>query len=298
MGSEEREIGCFIRIENNMSHFSDSERKVAKYVLDQPRKVVLSSGNEIAEATGTSISCVTRFCKRIGYSGLQEFKIVLTENIAEPLSSIHENIKLSDDVEMIKNKVTQANIHALESTLHVLDNRQLHQAIDLLHSAERIAFFGMGGSGSVALDAQHKFLRTGKRCIASIDKHMQLIYASMFTSRDVMVGITHSGNNNDMLDVFKIARIKSTTIAITQSATSPISKLADITLHTSAKETDIRPESLASRIAALTIVDMLYVGLGLRMHTDMLINIKRIREAISVTRTNVEANRKSTEKRG
>lgn len=291
MSGKDRDIGCFIRIENKMPHFSKSERKVADFVLNHPKKVLMSSGSDIALATNTSISSITRFCRRIGYSGFQEFKIVLSQNIAEPLSSIHEDIEPKDDLETIKTKITQANIHAIETTLHVIDTKELQRAIDQFVMAETIAFFGMGGSGSVALDAQHKFLRTGKRCIAAVDKHMQLIYASMFTKKDVMVGITHSGFNKDMLDVFKVARRNATTIAITHNATSPFSNLADINLYTSAKETAYRPESLSSRIAALTIIDILYVALGMRRNKLMLTNLARIRNAISLTRINKGAKR-------
>jgi DNA-binding MurR/RpiR family transcriptional regulator len=286
MKNNGRDIGCFIRIENNMSYFSQSELKVAQFVLSHPKKVVLASGEEIAQATNTSISSITRFCKRIGFSGFQEFKITLSQNIAEPLSTIHEDIKLGDNIETIKNKITQSNIHALESTMHVLDTNELKKAIECLVTAETIAFFGMGGSGSIALDAQHKFLRTGKKCIASVDKHIQLIYASMFKKKDVMVGITHSGYNKDMLDIFKLGQKNAMTIAITHNAKSPILKLANIKLYTSSKETAFRPESLSSRIAVLTIIDMLYVGMGLRIHERILNNLKKIRNAILFTRAN------------
>jgi DNA-binding MurR/RpiR family transcriptional regulator len=280
----DREIGCFVRIKNNMPHFSKSEKKVADFVLNNPKQVVMSSGEELSAATDTSISAITRFCKRIGYSGFQEFKIILSQNIAEPLRSIHEDILLSDDVENLKQKITQANIHALETTLHVLDNKAIEETINYLIDADTIAFFGMGGSGTIALDAQHKFLRTGKRCIASVDKHMQLIYSSMFTKKDVMVGITHTGYNKDMYEVFKTAKKNATVIAITHNSASPISKLSDITLFTSSKETSYRPESLSSRIAALNIIDILYVGYGLQIHEYMTQNLEKIRRAIIPTR--------------
>jgi DNA-binding MurR/RpiR family transcriptional regulator len=283
--SNKRELGCFIRIKNELEYISNSERKVAEYVLDNPERVVLASGAEIAERTGAGVATVTRLCKRLGYSGFQEFKIVLSHDIAKPLSSIHEDVKIDDDIDTIKKKITQANIHTLESTVHVLDSGELQKAVDSLLRAETIAFFGMGGSGFVALDALHKFFRTGKRCIAFVDKHMQLIHVSMFTKKDVMVGITHSGYNKDMLDVFNAAKEKgAVTIAITHNAASPVTKIADIRLYTSSKETSYRNESLSSRTAVLTIIDILYVALGLKIHGKMQKNIDGIRNSIAITR--------------
>jgi DNA-binding MurR/RpiR family transcriptional regulator len=282
----ENEIGCFIRIKNLLPYLSDSERKVAEYILENPRKVIMASGIEIANEARVSVSTVSRFCKRSGYDGFPQLKIILSRDLAEPLRNIHEDIEIDDTIEIIKRKITNANISAMESSLHVLNSDDLQKAVDCLLNAETIYFFGMGGSGYVALDAQHKFLRTGKKCFAYVDKHMQLICASMFGPQNVVVACSHSGTNKDILEVIAFAQEKGAeVIAITNYVpSSPLAKRADICLFTSSKETVYRPLSLSSRIAALTIIDILYVAVGLRLHLQTSENLKKIREAIARTR--------------
>jgi RpiR family carbohydrate utilization transcriptional regulator len=99
------------------------------------------------------------------------------------------------------------------------------------------------------------------------------------------VAISHTGRTKDLLEVLGVAKHGGArTIAITHYGPSPILKLADVVLQTSARETAYRQESLSSRIAALTIVDALYVGVGLRLHEAVTKNLATIRRALRSTR--------------
>jgi RpiR family carbohydrate utilization transcriptional regulator len=53
------------------------------------------------------------------------------------------------------------------------------EAGGLLPDRRRIEFFGVGNSGVVAQDAQHKFFRLGINTIAYSDGHMQVMSASL-----------------------------------------------------------------------------------------------------------------------
>jgi len=137
-----------------------------------------------------------------------------------------------------------------------------------------------------ALLPQHKFLRTGKPCEAYTDTHLQLIAGSLLTRRDVVLAISHTGPNRDMLEVCGVARQAGAhLVAVTHFAPSPVTRPAEVSLFTSSRETSCRHESLSSRIATLNIVDTLYVGVSLRNHRRMLDNLRRIRQAILPTRT-------------
>lgn len=201
------------------------------------------------------------------------------------MADIHEDITVGDKVGQITRKVVHGNIQTLTDTLQVLEEKAVGEAVDLLSSAPRISFFGLGGSGIVAQDAAHKFMRTGKTIVAYTDKHLQLIHASLLGDKDVIVAVSHTGRNRDLLDVLRVAKSTGARIiVITHYGPSPTAKLADVTLHTMARETAYRRESLSSRIAALTIIDVLYVGVGVRLHQQVIRNIKQIRRAILRTR--------------
>ena len=283
--SQRRVPGCFVRIREKLPHLSETEQRVCRQILQNPRAIILRSVVELAERSAASEATIVRLCRKLGYRGFAEFKIVLSQDLVTPLENIHEDIAAEDDTATLVKKVTRSNVQALHDTLQVLEPKSVDRAIDLLSRASRIACFGMGGSGALAFDAQHKLLRTGKPCVAYSDKHLQLIAGSLFGAGDTVIAITHTGSNRDLLEVCEVVhRAGAASIAITHFASSPITRIADVSLFTSSRETSYRHESLSSRIATLNIVDILYVGLSLRHHRQMVENLRRIRRAVLPTR--------------
>ena len=103
---------------------------------------------------------------------------------------MYGEIELDDSIGQVKEKLFHANIAALQDTKEVLDDRALEAAIDAILGAQRIDFYGLGASGILAQDAQHKFLRIGFNCNAYIGTHMQASMAALPEKKgDVAVGI-------------------------------------------------------------------------------------------------------------
>jgi RpiR family transcriptional regulator, carbohydrate utilization regulator len=277
--------GCFVRIRNAFGSLTPGERQVAEAVLRDPHAVILTPITDLARRSGASTAAVSRFCRKLDFGSFPQFKIRLSQDLASPMADIHQDVTVDDRIGGITRKVVHGNIQSLTDTLQVLEEKTVAAAVDLLSSAPRITFVGLGGSGIVAQDAAHKFMRTGKPILVYTDKHLQLIQASLLGTKDVVVAFSHTGRNRDLLDVLRVAKSAGARIvAITQHGPSPTVKLADVVLHTMAREAAYRRESLSSRIAALTIVDVLYVGVGVRLHQQVIRNLKQIRQAILRTR--------------
>jgi DNA-binding MurR/RpiR family transcriptional regulator len=273
------------KIREERHAFRQSEQKVAEYILTHPREVIGSPITELAEVIGVSEATIVRMCKKIGFKGFHELKISLAAQNVQPLQTVHEQIQDGDDMETIVKKVFAANIQTMNSTLNVLPVRDLKQAVDALAAANQIHFYGVGGSGSIAQDAAHKFMKTGKPVAAYIDTHMQVMAASLLGKGDVVVGISHSGSSRDIIEALELARKKgATTIGLTHYAKSPIDKVLDIKLCTASNETFYRTESTSSRIAQLSIIDALFIGVSLRDPEKAIENIQLTREAIASKR--------------
>ncbi|MBV9439711.1 MAG: MurR/RpiR family transcriptional regulator, partial [Candidatus Eremiobacteraeota bacterium] len=235
---------------------------------------------ELADRTHTSESTVVRLCQKIGYKGYQEFKIVLARDLVEPTTAIYAAIEPGDDLATVKAKVFQANAQALRDTIEVLDDRELQRAVDALSAARRIDIYGVGGSGPLALDAYHKFLKLGRHAIALSDGDLMAMSSATLAAGDVALGISHTGTSRDVTDA--LARAKkngATTICITHRPSSPITKVSDITLVTAAKQTAFRSDASSSRIAQLAVVDTLYVGVANANAARSMRAIERTREA-------------------
>ncbi|MGD0052880.1 MAG: MurR/RpiR family transcriptional regulator [Vulcanimicrobiaceae bacterium] len=277
--------GSFVRLQGAYSGLRAAEQRVADFILRHPDELIYLTVTELAERTNTSESTVVRLCQKIGYKGYQEFKIVLARDLVEPTTEIYAAIEPDDDLSTVKSKVFQANAQALRDTIEVLDDDELSKAVDALAVATRVDIYGVGGSGPLAQDAYHKFLKLGIRAVALSDGDLMAMSSALLGPGDVALGISHTGASRDVTDALGRAKANgATTICITHRSTSPITKVADIRLVTAAKQTAFRSDASSSRIAQLTIIDTLYVGVAHKSHDRSLKTIEKTREATAAKR--------------
>ncbi|MGX7418245.1 MurR/RpiR family transcriptional regulator [Carnobacterium gallinarum] len=264
---------------------SDKEKRVADYILAHQADIVHGTISTISDALDVADATVFRFCKRLGFKGFQAFKIALASEQIDESDSIHEHISKEDSEFVIAQKVFSSNIQALKDTSAILDESQMNRANQILNSAETIAFFGIGGSSVIAMDAYHKFMRSPLNCLFNIDSHFQLMQAAKLTKDDCAVVISHSGINKDILSIAKTAKEKGAKlIVITSYAIAPLAKLADALLLSTAEETDYRSEALASRITQLSLIDALFVNSMFKNSAASAKSLEDIRNAIANTK--------------
>jgi len=258
-----------------------SETKVADIILEHPEAAIHFSVSELAEQAGVSDPTVIRFCRSLGFKGFQDFKIYLAQSIIPGIRSIHETVNQGENVPDLVRKVFDANTAAIQSTLGTLDFDSIDEAIKELSNARRIMFFGLGNSAVVAKDAYHKFFRIGIPCEWFEDSHMAMMAASIMKPEEVLVVISHSGSTTDIVDVLDVAsKAGARSIAIVSHHKSPVSGKADHTLCVASTETEYRFEPMASRIAQLSVIDVLSVGVSL-LHSEVYIaNLERSRKAL------------------
>lgn len=252
-------------IHSHMNAFTRSEKIVAQFVLDRLTDIIYLSVTDLAEQADVGETTVLRFCRKVGFKGYQEFKLAIAQDHVQPISNLYGDVNQDDELQVMMQKITNTNIKSLQETLSLLDPKQLEYAIDLLNSAKRIHFYGVGTSGITALDAKSKFLRIGLQVDAVSDSHLQAMAAATLTAEDVAVGITVSGSTKDTVDALKLAKENGAkVIAITQFARSPVTKVADAILLMAGKEMPLQGGSLAAKIAQLHTIDLLFTGLSMR----------------------------------
>lgn len=276
---------CLGNIRSYYARLSEKEKKIADYIMEYPDKIIHSTINEIAEDLNVADATVFRFCKRIGFKGYQAMKIALASEIVTPMKQIHEEINEDDNEKTISEKIFKSNIRTLENTLRILDDKTIKIAVETILNAQRVEFYGTGGSSVIAMDAFHKFVRTGIKAFAFIDSHFQLMSASQLTENDAAVVISHSGTNKDTINILKTAkRNGAKTVGITSYPKSPIAQLSDVALFTSSEETEYRSEALSSRIGQLSLIDALYVNIMILNKEAAQQALEKVRTAISETR--------------
>lgn len=280
-------LNQILQIKSQYNTFNETERKIADYILNNTKDLIYSTISQVAEKLQVSDATIFRFCKKINLKGFQELKITLATELTEALDNNYANEQISenDNEQTIVSKVFKANITALNDTLLSVDPALIEKAANTILASDQIVFYGNGGSGIVAMDAHHKFLRTGLKVSVYTDNHLQLMSIAQLTKKDAIVIVSHSGSNLNMINLLNIAKengIK--TIAITSFSKSPVGEKADITLNAISQETGHQFEAFASRIAHLTIIDSLYMSVVLKRKELTHAATQRMRNAIAYTR--------------
>src|SRR5687768_10982987 len=212
------------RIKASLPSLAPAEQRVAKLVLGDPRSFANLPVSELAERAHVSKPTVVRFCRSMGYDGLSDFKLKLAGSVSEGVPFIHRSVDADDKTSDVLVKVIDNTVAAFLKYRNDASSSAIERVVDVLAAAcktgRRIEFHGVGNSGIVAQDAQHKFFRLGVNTIAHSDGHLQVMSASLLKPGDCVVIISNSGRTRDLMDACDIARRNgATTIVITASGT-------------------------------------------------------------------------------
>ncbi|MEY5099170.1 MAG: hypothetical protein RJA36_1889 [Pseudomonadota bacterium] len=262
------------RIQASLSALPPAEQRVGKLVIADARKFVNMPISDIADRAHVSKPTVVRFCRSMGYDGLSDFKLKLAGTVSEGVPFIHRSVDPDDKINDVLVKVIDNSVAAFLRYRNDASTNALERAVDALEAAwrdnRRIEFYGVGNSGIVAQDAQHKFFRLGVNAIAYSDGHMQVMSASLRGPGDVVVVISNSGRTRDLIDAADIARKHDATAIVITASGSPLASVGNIHLAADHPENYDRYSPMTSRLLHLMIIDVLATALALRIGVDKL----------------------------
>ncbi len=257
------------RIKASLSSLAPAEQRVGKLVLADPRAFANLPVSELSDRAHVSKPTVVRFCRSMGYDGLSDFKLKLAGSVSEGVPFIHRSVDVDDKVGDIMVKVIDNTVAAFLKYRNDASTFAIERAAlaltDTYNKRGRIEFFGVGNSGIVAQDAQHKFFRLGVTSIAYSDGHMQVMSASTVGPGDCVVVISNSGRTRDLMDACDIARKNGATTIVLTASGSPLASAGNIHLSADHPEGYDRYSPMVSRLLHLLIIDILATTVALRI---------------------------------
>ncbi len=251
------------RIEQNLASLSGAERAIGEYILKHPELIPNMTTRDLSKNSGVSESSVVRFCKSIGIGSFKSFKLELVKDLTLTGMNLtdFDILHHQDSPYDLFQKVTQVNKSAIEAIPSSLDRKEFEKAVSILKDADRLLFYGVGGSATAATDAYYKFTKLGYACQSHQDFHFMLSAIPYLDGRSVFFAISNSGKTKDVLELARFAKSKgATVIAVTNLDKSPLYREADVRLCTPVVEQDHRIGSIPSRMTQLTIIDALYLS--------------------------------------
>ena len=262
------------RIEASLPSLAPAEQRVARLVLSDPRTFANLPISELAARSQVSKPTVVRFCRSVGYNGLSDFKLKLAGSVSEGVPFIHRSVDTDDKTGDVVVKVIDNTVAAFLKYRNDASVNAIERAAEMLVAAcnanRRIEFYGVGNSGIVAQDAQHKFFRLGVNAIAYSDGHMQVMAASILAPGDVVLLISNSGRTRDLMDACDIARRNGAGTIVISASGSPLASAGQIHLGADHPEGFERYSPMVSRLLHLLIIDILATCVALRLGSEKL----------------------------
>ncbi|WP_323837116.1 MurR/RpiR family transcriptional regulator [Photorhabdus africana] len=272
------------RVQNSIEFLSKSEKKVAQTILASPQTAIHASIATLAKMAEVSEPTVNRFCRRLDTKGFPDFKLHLAQSLANGTPYVNRNVEESDTVSAYTNKIFESVMATLDTVKNNLDITAINRAVDLLTQARKISFFGLGASAAVAHDAMNKFFRFNIPVIYFDDIVMQRMSCINSAEGDVVVLISHTGRTKSLVEAAQLARENDAIVIAITSQDSPLAHEATLAILLDVPEdTDIYMP-MVSRIAQLTVIDVLATGFTLRRGSKFRDNLKRVKEALRNSR--------------
>lgn len=282
--SDPRYMNTLEKIQSHLELLSKSERKVAEVILASPQTAIHSSIATLARMADVSEPTVNRFCRRLDTKGFPDFKLHLAQSLANGTPYVNRNVEEDDSVDAYTCKIFESVMASLDTVKANLDIAAINRAVDLLTQAKKISFFGLGASAAVAHDAMNKFFRFNIPVVYFDDIVMQRMGCMNSSEGDVVVLISHTGRTKNLVEMAQLARENDATVIAITSRDTPLAHEATLALLLDVPEDTDVYMPMVSRIAQLTLIDVLATGFTLRRGAKFRDNLKRVKEALKESR--------------
>jgi len=244
------------RIKNKISKLTASQKIIANYIVENPRKFALSSIRELETELNTSKSTVVRLAQNLGYAGYQELKSAFLQSIRSELDPIHRYKNLLSEESSAPNYlelIAEETMNNIGDTLKLIDYDHYRKAIHLLANANYVYTMGMKVSSFLADIAAYLFNRIS---ISSTPlKYSELKFTERIinmSEKDVILAFTFNPYSVETIEAAEYAREKKIpVIAITDKVASGIIQYCDVYLLVSVQSSSIS-NSIASALVLLS----------------------------------------------
>lgn len=249
------------KIQSSHRGLSKGQRLIAEYIAAHYDKAAYMTASKLGETVGVSESTVVRFATEIGYDGYPDLQKAMQEMIRDKLTSVQRidvasNRIKSDD---LLSSVLNQDVKLIKKTLEETSHESFKLAVDAIVNARTIYIFAVKSSFALARFLGYYFeLIFGNVKIIETTSKTQM-YEQLFRidRQDVMIGISFPRYSSSTVEAMRFASQQGAhVIAITDSMTSPVTKISDCVLIAKSDMASV----VDSLVAPLSLINALIVA--------------------------------------
>ncbi len=223
------------RLSEELDSLTPEAQKAARYVLENPRDVGVSTVREIARAARVNPNTFVRMARQVGFDGYEDFRSPFREAIRRGTVSFPDRARWLQDIGKsgelggLYADMVGAAIRNVEETFARIDAEDLKAAAEAIWNCRQVFTLGVGVNNANARNFTY-LASTGMTQFHAIPRpgSTPVDDLAWADSRDVLIMMTMRPYRSEVIEALSVAREQGLTIiGISDSPASPIIRAAD-----------------------------------------------------------------------
>lgn len=249
------------RLSDEWEALTPEAQKAARYVLENPQDVGVSTVREIAEAANVKPNTFVRMARQVGFDGYEDFREPFRDAIRRGAVSFPDrarwlqDIRKSGDLGGLYADMAGAAIRNLEDTFGGISEQQLRDAAETVWTSRNVYTLGVGVNNANARNFTY-LASTGMKAFHAIPRpgSTPVDDLAWADERDVLIAITCKPYRTEVVEAIKIAREQGIkVIGLSDSPASPVILGAD---HGFVVASDT-PQFFPSSVSTIAVLETL-----------------------------------------
>ncbi|MGL4238519.1 MurR/RpiR family transcriptional regulator [Tabrizicola sp.] len=244
--------------------------QVAKFFLNHPEEVAVTTLVRLAEQANVPPATITRFAKELGFAGFADLQLVFRERLLGPRLPYAERLAQPgirdadlDQPGQVFGSFVQAAVQSLLRIEEALDREALAAFVEVLAASDVVHVAAARGAFGLGAYAVYGFGSIGRRAhLVDNLGAMRVMQVQAMGPGDTLLAMTFDDYTPETVEVAKLAAQRGLKVlAITDNALSPVAGLATHVLYVN----EARLGHFRSQVPAMVVCQALIVGLGRRL---------------------------------
>lgn len=260
-------------IESKYEEFTEVEKIIADYFFDIDDDDI--SSKTVASRLFISEAALTRFAKKLDFSGYREFSYQfkaskeksfnITEGLNEPVLDTYQEI--------------------LSKSYYLFDDRKFNKLVKEIINRKRLFIYGMGSSGLLSEEFAQRIQRIGIDAEAIHDSHLLLLNHARISEDCVVMGISYSGKTKEVINALKHAKNKGAyTVILSSIDSEDFNEIFDQVLPMALKKNLELSNIISPQFPGMILLDILYMKILKKRKETLEIFNKTTSDLLSTTR--------------
>jgi DNA-binding MurR/RpiR family transcriptional regulator len=257
---------------------SSAEQAVVRFFQENREEVLVGSAASLAAKIGTSDATVIRATQALGYSGLDELRRDIADELRMSLSPAARLTRtlgaVKGDASSALGVVIDIHVQALEKLRRDVSAAQFEAAIEMLAKARRIVVFGIGPSSALADYFAIQLGRFGIETISLTQTGLLLADGlNRLKPGDLIVALAYGRVYQEIQTLLSQAnRLQLPKMLLTDTLAATLGKKVDLVLPVARGNADW----FSTHTATLGLIEAMLVGFAAKRPSDTLASLKNL----------------------